>query len=75
MCIRDRIGSYSQNYFLKEQKKKTLTLTVQSWKDYLPEIFVLPHPSPRNNIWLKKNPWFQKKVLPALKKQVGLALG
>lgn len=68
------IGQYSQNYFLGEQKKKTLTETVQNWKEYLPEYFVLPHPSPRNNIWLKKNEWFEKKTLPEMRKQVAKLL-
>ena len=39
---------------------------VQAWKKYWPEIVPIPHPSPRNNIWLKKNPWFAKSLLPAL---------
>lgn len=64
------IGQYSQQYFLNDTKKKTLTETVKNYKDYLPEYFVLPHPSPRNNIWLKKNDWFIKKNLPALKDTV-----
>ena len=64
------IGQYSQKYFLKERRKPTLTETVQSWKEYLPDYFVLPHPSPRNNIWLKKNPWFEKEALPQLRKEL-----
>ena len=62
------IGQYSQDWFLKGAKKNTLTETVKNWKEYHPEYFVLPHPSPRNNIWLKKNPWFEKKLVPKLKK-------
>lgn len=68
------IGQYSQNYFLKDSKKKTLTEIVKHYQDYLPEYFVLPHPSPRNNIWLKKNPWFVKNNLPELKKAIHSAL-
>jgi len=64
------IGQYAQSWFLKSLKKATLTETVKNWKAYLPEYFVLPHPSPRNNIWLKKNPWFEKKLVPELKKRV-----
>ncbi|MEZ4741127.1 MAG: uracil-DNA glycosylase family protein [Bdellovibrionota bacterium] len=64
------IGQYSQNYFLKDSKKENLTETVRNWKRYLPEYFVLPHPSPRNNIWLKKNPWFERKTIPALRKVI-----
>lgn len=64
------IGQYSQNYFLGEDTKATLTETVKHWREYLPGYFVLPHPSPRNNIWLKKNPWFERNVLPALKEKI-----
>ncbi len=64
------IGQYSQGWFLNSNKKTTLTETVKNWKEYQPEYFVLPHPSPRNNIWLKKNPWFEKKLVPKLKKKV-----
>lgn len=64
------IGQYSQNYFLAETKKRTLTETVKHWQEYLPDYFVLPHPSPRNNIWLRKNPWFDKRVVPSLRKAI-----
>tara|TARA_A100001037_G_scaffold58234_1_gene50390 strand:+ start:15 stop:605 length:591 start_codon:yes stop_codon:yes gene_type:complete len=64
------IGQYSQQWFLNVTKKNTLTKTVKSWKEYQPKYFVLPHPSPRNNIWLKKNPWFEKQLVPRLKKKV-----
>jgi uracil-DNA glycosylase family 4 len=61
------IGKYAQGYYLKEQAKKTLTETVKNFKTYLPQYFVLPHPSPRNNIWQAKNEWFEEEVLPELK--------
>lgn len=64
------IGQYAQNYFLKETKKKTLTETVKNYQEYFPNYFVLPHPSPRNNIWLKKNLWFVEKNLPTLQKRI-----
>ena len=60
------IGSYAQQYYL-QKPYATLTETVQNFSDFLPDYFVLPHPSPRNNIWLKKNPWFEAEVLPALR--------
>ncbi len=60
------IGQYAQNYFLGNRKKKTLTETVQNWREYLPHYLPLPHPSPRNNIWLKKNKWFEQDVVPYL---------
>ena len=59
------IGQYAQNYYL-EGKKRTLTETVRNFTEYLPAHFALPHPSPRNNIWMKKNQWFGVEVLPVL---------
>ena len=64
------IGQYSQAYYLGENQKETLTDTVRAWKDYAPRYFPLPHPSPRNNIWLKKNPWFEKNALPRLRDSI-----
>lgn len=64
------IGQYAQGYYLGKKRKDTLTKTVKAWKEYYPEFIVLPHPSPRNNIWLKKNQWFEKEVIPALRKEV-----
>ncbi|MEQ9290552.1 MAG: uracil-DNA glycosylase family protein [Cyclobacteriaceae bacterium] len=63
------IGQYAQNYYLKG-RLGTLTETVQNWKAYQPRFFPLPHPSPRNNIWMRKNPWFGEEVLPQLQKSV-----
>ena len=68
------VGQYAQNYYLQDQRKETLTETVRQFKTYLPEYLPLPHPSPRNNIWQAKNRWFEKEVLPYLKKQVQKAL-
>ncbi|MEO9474697.1 MAG: uracil-DNA glycosylase family protein [Cyclobacteriaceae bacterium] len=61
------IGQYAQKYYLGNRTEKTLTATVQRFESYLPKYFVLPHPSPRNNIWQAKNPWFSNEVLPRLK--------
>lgn len=64
------IGKYAQDYYLAKEAKRNLTETVKSFREYLPKYFVLPHPSPRNNIWMKKNPWFKEEVLPELKVRV-----
>jgi len=64
------IGMYAQRYYLKNKAKKTLTETVHNYPEYLPNYFVLPHPSPRNRFWLTKNPWFEKEVLDILKNEV-----
>jgi len=63
------IGQYAQNYYLPS-RQKNLTAMVKNFREYLPEFFVLPHPSPRNNIWLAKNPWFAQETLPVLQQQV-----
>lgn len=60
------IGQYSQQYYLGEKLKSTLTETVKTFKEYLPEFLPLVHPSPRNRIWQTKNPWFEKEVVPYL---------
>ncbi|WP_218813958.1 uracil-DNA glycosylase family protein [Rickettsiella endosymbiont of Dermanyssus gallinae] len=60
------IGQYAQQHYLKNRSKKTLTDNVAFFSEYLPQYFPLPHPSPRNNIWLKRNPWFEKTIIPTL---------
>ncbi|MCB0646098.1 MAG: uracil-DNA glycosylase family protein [Saprospiraceae bacterium] len=64
------IGQYAQKHYLGNQSKENLTRTVQNFEAYLPEFFPLPHPSPRNNIWQKKNPWFGENLLPELQRRV-----
>ncbi|MGQ7544681.1 uracil-DNA glycosylase family protein [Streptococcus suis] len=61
------IGQYAQDYYL-EKSQRNLTERVQHADDYLPTYFPLPHPSPRNNIWQAKNPWFQAEIIPKLQK-------
>ena len=68
--LRILIGQYAQAYYLEDVMKNTLTETVQSFKEYGPDIIPLPHPSPRNRFWLFKNPWFEKEVIPYLKIRV-----
>lgn len=67
------IGQYAQAYHLKQQGE-SLTETVRSWRDHWPSVIPLPHPSPRNNIWLRRNPWFEDEVLPSLRKRVSQVL-
>ena len=69
------IGRYAQAWHLGKAAKATLTETVTAWRDYWPNTLPLPHPSPRNNIWLKRNAWFDGDVLPALRKRVTRILG
>lgn len=64
------IGQYAQKYYMGKKRQKNLTTTVQHYRDYLPDCLPLPHPSPRNNIWQRKNPWFAEKVLPILRSRI-----
>ena len=66
------IGQYAQTYYF--DKKKSVTEQVKAWQDHWPTLIPLPHPSPRNNLWLKQNPWFEIEVLPALQKQISQTL-
>lgn len=61
------IGQYAQAYFLGDRRSKTLTDTVRRWREFSPDLLPLPHPSPRNNIWLRRNPWFEAEVVPELR--------
>lgn len=68
------VGQYAQKWHLPHMHSN-LTETVRAWKDYGAGIIPLPHPSPRNNIWIKRNPWFSESLLPSLKIAVQNALG
>lgn len=64
------IGQYALAWHLGERRKPTLTETVRTWRDYGPDHLPLPHPSGRNNGWLRRNPWFEADVLPHLRTRV-----
>lgn len=69
------IGQYAQSYYLNNQFK-TLTERVKHWEDYLPKGFLpLVHLSPRNQRWLRNNPWFEKEVVPFLQRHIKNQLG
>lgn len=61
------LGGHAQAWHLGSRRKRTLGETVASWQEYLPEFFPLPHPSPRNIMWFRRHPWFEREVLPALR--------
>ncbi len=67
------IGRYAQAYHLPDAGP-TLTAVVQNWRLHWPHIVPLPHPSPRNNLWLRRNPWFERELIPILRDKVSEVL-
>lgn len=66
------MGRYAMDYHLSGGTN--LTEKVRDWQSGWPRLLLLPHPSPRNNMWLRKNPWFADQILPALKQRVASLL-
>ena len=64
------IGSYALAWHLPQAARAGLTATVKAWRDHGGAVLPLPHPSPRNNGWLKHNPWFEAEVVPELQRRV-----
>jgi len=64
------VGQYAHAYYLGPRRRASLTETVRAWADYGPDTLPLPHPSWRNTGWLKKNPWFEERLLPDLRARV-----
>ncbi len=67
------IGQYAKAYHLPEPV--SVTDAVRNWRQHWPHTVALPHPSPRNNLWLKRNPWFEAELLPQIRARVLEALG
>ncbi len=63
------VGSYAQAQYLGTARE-TLTDRVRRWRDFAPTYLPTPHPSPRNTLWLRRNPWFESEVVPALRQRV-----
>ena len=74
------IGQYAMQHHLSTHEKGrsatrlSVTQHVQQWQCYLPDYLPLPHPSPRNNRWLRNNPWFEQTLLPDLRRRVAAIL-
>lgn len=64
------VGSYATRRYLHLKSSARLTDIVKNYQEYLPEFFPLVHPSPRNQIWMSKNPWFEEDVIPDLQSRV-----
>lgn len=69
------IGAYAQAWHLKPGTGTTLTAAVRAWREQGSQVLPLPHPSPRNNGWRQRNPWFEAEVLPELKARVSALRG
>lgn len=67
------IGAHAQAYHL-EKRARTLSETVAAWRERDPGVMALPHPSPRNQGWFKRHPWFEAELLPVLRRRVKRAL-
>jgi uracil-DNA glycosylase len=68
------VGSYALNWHLGERCKANMTETVAAWREYAPRYLPLPHPSWRNNGWIKRNPWFERELVPYLRKRARAVL-
>jgi uracil-DNA glycosylase len=69
------IGQYAQAGLLGETRGASLTETMLAWREHLARgVLPLPHPSPRNRLWLKRNPWFEAELIPVLRNEVFRAL-
>lgn len=68
------LGQFAQRWHLGKRAKPRVQETVMAWREYLPAMIALPHPSWRNNAWIARNPWFAAELLPALKDHVRRAL-
>jgi uracil-DNA glycosylase len=69
------VGSYAMDWSLPDRARASMTETIAGWREHLPAIVTLPHPSWRNTGWLKRNPWFEEDVLPYLRARVSEMLG
>jgi len=69
------VGHYAIERYLGDRRRRTLGETVANFRDYLPALFPLPHPSWRSRLWITKNPFFEADLLPVLQRRVRRALG
>lgn len=68
------IGSYAYERYLSD-RFESVTDAVRAFDRLMPSSVALPHPSPRNNIWLKKNGWFESHLVPKLRASVASVIG
>ena len=68
------VGSYAIDHYLPQFRRRPMTEVLSRWRDFLPEFFVLPHPSWRTTGWLRNNPWFEAEALPELRARAARVL-
>ena len=68
------VGSYAISYYVPGARAGSMTEVIARWREFLPEIFVLPHPSWRTTRWLRDNSWFERDALPELRARVAVAI-
>lgn len=64
------VGSYAQHFYLGDRCRRTASETIRAWEAFGPAFLPLPHPSWRNNGWLRRHPWFESDLLPELRRRV-----
>jgi uracil-DNA glycosylase len=69
------IGRYAVDWHIPDSAGQRMTDVVAQWEHHWPSMLVMPHPSPRNQRWLRDNPWFAERLLPRLKKRVAELIG
>lgn len=68
------VGTHAQAALLKDHRRGSMTETVAAWRDTLPGLVPLPHPSWRTTAWQRKNSWFDTELLPELRARIGALL-
>lgn len=68
------IGGHAQRWHMGRAARGGVTRTVEGWRKHAPDVFPLPHPSWRNNSWIKRNPWFERDLVPALRARLSEVL-
>jgi uracil-DNA glycosylase len=69
------IGQHAQRHFLGARRGPSMAATIEAWRDYAPQYLPLPHPSPRNQPWLARHPWFERRLVPVLQARVAALAG
>ena len=64
------VGQHAQRHFLGSRRRPSMAATIEAWPDYAPTYLPLPHPSPRNQPWFARHPWFERRLIPVLRARV-----